>query len=162
MTQSTSPPPMHCEDPSVALSLSIGLYSSTSTGAKENKRKFNEMNNDGGTNKGSDKNMRIDGEDNKDEKEGSFQKLLDEWDNMSEGQKDKLKKMMGGREDMSGEEAKDMLEFMQSIDSDDKEGNKDYSESNLDLDRDANDDVYYNLQKNIGHGKDRCVWFLLL
>ena len=101
MTQLTSPPPTHCK-PSVALLLSIGLYSSTSTGAKENKRKLNEMNNDGGTNKGSDKNMRINGEENKDEKEGSFQKLLDEWDNMSEGQKDELKMMLGGGEDMSG------------------------------------------------------------
>ena len=60
------------------------------------------MNNDGGTNKGSDKNTRIDGEDGKDVKEGSFQELLDEWDNMSEGQKDELKKMLGGGEDMSG------------------------------------------------------------
>jgi hypothetical protein len=102
MTQSTSPPPMHCADPSVALSLSIVLYSSTSTGAKENKRRLNEMNNDGGTNKGSDENMIIDGDDDKDKKEGSFQELLDEWDDMSEGQKDELKKMLGGGEDMSG------------------------------------------------------------
>jgi hypothetical protein len=102
MTQLTSPLPTHCKDPSVALLLSIVLYSSTSTGAKENKRRLNEMNNDGGTNKGSDKNMTIDGEDDKDKKEGSFQELLDEWDNMSEGQKDELKKMLGGGEDMSG------------------------------------------------------------
>ena len=40
---------------------------------------------------------------------------------MSEGQKDELKKMLGGREDISGKEDKDMLEYVESIDSNDKE-----------------------------------------
>ena len=49
-----------------------------------------------------------------------------------------------------------MLEYMESIDSDDKEGNADYIKSNLDSDRDDNDDVgvdkeYYNVKEGTMH-----------
>jgi hypothetical protein len=49
-----------------------------------------------------------------------------------------------------------MLEYMESIDSDDKEGNTDYSKSDLDSDRDDNDDVgvdkeYYNVKEGTSH-----------
>jgi hypothetical protein len=45
---------------------------------------------------------------------------------------------------------------MESIDSDDKEGNADYIKSNLDSDRDDNDDVgvdkeYYNVKEGTMH-----------
>lgn len=101
-------------------------------------------------------NTRIDGEDNEDEEEGSFQELLDEWDDMTEGQKDELKKMLSGGEDMSDEEAKTMLEYMDSIDSDDEEGDEDDSESDLDSESDddvdvGNDQEYYNVKEGTSH-----------
>jgi hypothetical protein len=49
-----------------------------------------------------------------------------------------------------------MLEYMESIDSDDKEGNTDYSKSDLDSDRDDNDNVgvdkeYYTVKEGTSH-----------
>jgi ribosomal protein RSM22 (predicted rRNA methylase) len=90
-----------------------------------------------------------------DDEEMSFQELLDEWDNMPERQKDELKMMLGGGDDMSDEEAKAMLEYMESMDSDeeeDEDGEDDDSDSDHDSDSLETDDVgneqdYYNIDE---------------
>jgi ribosomal protein RSM22 (predicted rRNA methylase) len=91
-----------------------------------------------------------------DDEEMSFQELLDEWDNMPEGQKDELKIMLGGGDDMSDDEAKAMLEYMESMDSDeeedDDEGEDDDSDSDHDSDSLETDGVdyeqdYYNIDE---------------
>lgn len=64
-------------------------------------------------------------DEDEDEKEGTFQELLDEWDNMSKADKEELKLMLGDGRDLSDEEMKAMLEYMDSIDDgqyDDDEG----------------------------------------
>ncbi|KAL3776870.1 hypothetical protein ACHAW5_009518 [Stephanodiscus triporus] len=97
---------------------------------------------------------------NDDEEEGSFQDLLDEWDDMTEGQREELKMMLGGGEDMSDEEAKAMLEYMESMDSDEENEEDEDDEDNVqdstrvdsDDDDDDDDDVgddqeYYDIDE---------------
>ena len=83
------------------------------------------------------------GEDNKDKDDGDdIRDVLDNWDNMSESDKDELKTMFGG-EDMSDDEVKSMLEYMDSEDLDSDE------EEDLDSDSDHDDDEqeYYNIDQ---------------
>ena len=54
-----------------------------------------------------------------DDEEGSFQDMMDQWDDMTEGLKDEIKTMLGGGESMTDDDAKGMLEYMDSMGSDD-------------------------------------------
>ncbi len=105
---------------------------------------------------GSDDEESTGGTGSNDDEEGSFQDLLDEWDDMTEGDKDEIKKMLGGGKDMSDDDAKEMLEYMDSMDSDDEEEeDEDDEENDQDLisadDVDDDEDVgnnqeYYNIE----------------
>jgi ribosomal protein RSM22 (predicted rRNA methylase) len=102
---------------------------------------------------------------NDEEEEGSFQDLLDEWDDMTEGQKEELKMMLGGGEDMSDDEAKAMLEYMESMDSDEENEEDEDDEDNVqdstsvDSDDDYDDDdvgddqEYYNIEEGANHNE---------
>ena len=90
------------------------------------------------------------GREEEEEEDGdmNIQDLLSNWDYMTQSDKDELKMMMGGDDDMSDDEAKAMLEYMESMeggsDSDEDEDDGDDSDSDDDVD----EQEYYNIDQD--------------
>ena len=90
-----------------------------------------------------------------DDEEGSFQDMVDQWDDMTEGEKDEIKTMLGGGESMTDDDAKGMLEYMDSMGSDDEEeededdddSGQDSSSVDDDDDVVGDDQDYYNIEE---------------
>mmetsp|Transcript_7327 Transcript_7327/g.16609 ORF Transcript_7327/g.16609 Transcript_7327/m.16609 type:complete len:1010 (-) Transcript_7327:60-3089(-) len=87
-------------------------------------------------------------EESEDESEGGGQGselegLLGEWDTMSDDEKDDIKMLLGGEEDMTDEQVEAMVKALASMDEDDDAEEEEEEEEDSDTDDD--DQEYYNI-----------------